>query len=98
MAATIIRTPQLFATVMLEWQDERGRYHEAEVEVDYTYNGEDLNIINTRPLTSTDSIGDDDFDDQVWEAVTDLADEAYAEWEADYGEYLRDAAEDRRAA
>lgn len=98
MAATIIRTPQLFATVMLEWQDERGRYHEAEVEVDYTYNGEDLNIISTRPLTSTDSIGDDDFDDQVWEAVTDLADEAYAEWEADHGEYLRDAAEDRRAA
>jgi len=98
MAATIIRTPQLFATVMLEWQDERGRYHEAEVEVDYTYDGETLKIGKLHIVGNTDSMDDDDLDNQVWEGVEAVCDEAYAEWLAEYGEWLSDQAQDRRDA
>jgi len=92
------RTANLFTTVTLEWQDERGRYHDAEVEVDYTYDGEDLNIVKIEALGNTDSIDDDDFDNQVWEAVSECADEAYAEWFADYGDWLYEQAKDRRDA
>ena len=92
------RTANLFTTVTLEWQDERGRYHDAEVEVDYTYDGEDLNIVKTRPIGDTDSLDDDWYDEQVWESVSEYADEAYAEWQADYGDWLYEQAKDRRDA
>lgn len=91
-------TANLFTTVMLEWQDERGHYHECEVEVDYTCDGEDVNVTKLHFLGNVDSISDDEIDDQVHDAVMDIAHEAYAEWMADYGEYLSEQAADRRAA
>jgi hypothetical protein len=92
------RTAHLTATVMIEWQDYRGNDRECEVEVGYTYDGDDLNIGKCNYLGSVETIGDDELDELIYEAVADLADDAYAEWQAEYGEYLRDAAEDRKAA
>lgn len=91
------RPANLFATVNVSWCD-RHWERECEVEVDYTYDGEVLKIGKCSFLGNTDSADDDDLENQIWEAVEQVCDEAYAEWLADYGEYLRDAAEDRRAA
>lgn len=91
-------TANLFTTVMLEWQDERGREHEAEVEVDYTCDGEDVNVTKLHFLGNVDTISDDEIDEQIYDALNDTAHDAYAEWLDGYGEWLSDQAEDRRAA
>ena len=87
----------LFTTVILNYEDHRGYERETQVEVDYTFDGEELNIVKTHCLDDwDDSAGD--FFDLVFEAVEEEAAEAYAEWRADYGEWLYEQAQDREAA
>lgn len=70
---------------------------EIEVEIEYTFDGEHLEVVDARDLTEGRELTD-----WEWESCEDAAGEvcekAYAEWLADYGEYLRDAADDRRVA
>lgn len=79
-------TANLFTRIDLDWIDPRGCDRECEVEVDYTFDGETLHIVKTNPIGSVSGIGEWDFDELVWEAVNEVADEAYAEWLADYGD------------
>ena len=87
----------LFTTVVLNYEDHRGYERETQVEVDYTFDGDELTIVKTHCLDAwDDSAGD--FFDMVYEAVEEEASEAYAEYMADYGEWLYEQDMDRRAA
>lgn len=88
-------TAHLFARVIIDWEDSHHRERDLEVEVDYTFDGEALRITGTTYLGIPVGISDWDLEEAIWEAVNDQADEAYAEWLADYGEYLADVAVDR---
>lgn len=91
------KTAKLFATVTIYWINRRGAECDCNVEVDYTFDGaNDLNVIKACAVyVDADTIPD--FDDLVWQAVSEYADEAYGEWASEYGEYMRDAAIDARA-
>jgi len=82
-----------FSTFLTRGQAER----EIEVDVSYTFDGADFTILTARDLTEGRELSD-----WEWEAIegqtAEVCDAAYAEWMADYGEYLRDADSDRRAA
>ena len=88
----------LFTTVAISYEDFRGYEREAQVEVDYTYDGETLTIVKEYYLDQPTGIGEGDFDELVYEAVEEEAPEAYAEWLADYGDWLYEQAQDRRIA
>ena len=91
-------TAKLFTTVSIEWSDFRGRDCGCDVEVDYTFDGEDLRIIKTKFIGSVDTGYDGDMlDELVWEAVNDEADESYGEWLADLGDWQYEQARDRAA-
>ena len=70
---------------------------EIEVEIDYTFDGTDFEITEARDLTEGRELTDWEWG-SCEDAVAGVCDEAFAEWVADRGEYLRDAAEDRRLA
>lgn len=89
-------TANLSTSTTVYWSDERGRERECEIEIDYTFDGESIKLGKRNYLGICDSMDDDDLDNQLWEAVEEVCEEAYAEWLADYGEHLRDAAEDRK--
>ena len=91
------RVAKLSTAVNVYWCD-RHWERDAEVEVDYTYDGETIKIGKLHIVGNTDSMDDDDLDNQVWEGVEAVCDEAYAEWLAEYGEWLSDQAQDRRDA
>lgn len=91
-------TAKLSTSATLEWQDERCRQHECEVEIDYTFDGEDVKITGLNWLGNSDSLDDYTADEMIHDAVMDVAPEAYAEWLAEYGEYLADLASDRGLA
>ena len=91
------KTAKLFTTVTIYWIDRRGALRDVDVEVDYTFDGEILSITGSRTL-GVDADDSPDFDELVWQATNERADDAYAEWQAEYGEYLRDQQIDREAA
>lgn len=70
---------------------------EIEVEATYTFDGEEVVLTD-----ATDKTEGRELTDWEWESVSDraceCADEDYAEWLAEYGEYLRDQSDDRKAA
>lgn len=70
---------------------------EIEVEIDYTFDGVELDVTDARDLTEGR-----DLTDWEWSSCEDAAsavcEQAYSEWLADYGEYLRDQREDARWA
>ena len=90
------KAPTFHTTVNIEYTDACGRDHECEVEVTYTYDGaDDLRIVKC--------VGDcfngwDEsiVEDLIYDAVCDVCGEEYADWEADFGEYLNDQREDAR--
>lgn len=87
-------TPSFSTTTYLS----RGRMErEIEVSIDYTFNGVDLNVTDARDLTEGRELTDHE-----WDCCTDAAnadcEQAFAEWQADRGEYLRDQREDARWA
>lgn len=90
-------TANLFTTVSICWETPAGYERDCDVEVDYTFDGEDLRIIKAKPIGTPSGVGEWEFDELVWEAVNQEADQAYAEWEAERGEYLFDLARDRAA-
>lgn len=76
----------------------RGRMErDIEVEVDYTFDGETLEVTEARDLTEGRGLSSSEWD-YAEEAAAADCDAAFAEWQADRGEYLRDQAEDRRMA
>ena len=83
-------TATLKTTVNVCWETPRHHERDCDVEVDYTFDGDDLRIIGTRFLGSTDGIGEWELDELVWEAVSEDADQEYAEWLADRVDWIRD--------
>lgn len=92
------KTANLFTRVIIDWVSPGGYEREVEVEVDYTFDGDELRITKTVLLGMAIGIGEWELEEAVWEAVSDQADEAYAEWVQDYGDYLYEQAIERRAA
>jgi hypothetical protein len=80
----------LTTRVNLCWTNQRGHERETEVEVEYTYDGDDLRIVAQTLLAGTDP-ETDWFDDMVFDAVAEVCDEQYAEWLADFADW-QDAA------
>ncbi len=79
----------LFAFITVEYQSHTGRDYSVDCEVDYTFDGNDLNITNVAPLGGNDwDINTDWFDELVLDAINDRADDDYAEWLADQGEIV----------
>lgn len=74
-------TAKLETSVNLAWEDRKGCDRDCTVEVTYTYDGSDLRIIAAR---NDSDLGDWEFDELLYEAVSEVADEQYAEWLADF--------------
>lgn len=91
-------TSNLSTTVVIYWTTHQGYERDCEVEVDYLYDGDEAQILSSTIIGSCGIADTDSFDEQLYEAVEAVAPEQYAEWLADYGEYLRDCREDARAA
>lgn len=89
-------TATLYATVSIDYTDNTGRECQHDAEVTYTYDGDELRIIKAE-CDAFNGWDDDIADELIWEAIAELADEAYAEWLDDRGEYLNDCRADRVA-
>lgn len=89
-------TAHLFTRVILCWECPLHREREHEVEVDYTFDGETVKITAQNHIGIATGISDYDLDEMIWEAVCEGADEAYAEYCADYADQMADAAYDLR--
>lgn len=80
----------LTTTVEIAWQNQRGCDRDCTVEVEYTFDGEDIAILKTNIVGHCD-LGDYAFDELVWEAVNLVADDEYEAWlndrADDEGEY-----------
>lgn len=72
----------LNTSVVIAWENQRGCDRDCLVEVEYTFDGEDIEILKTNIVGACD-LGDHQFDELVWEAVNEGADDAYSEWLAD---------------
>ncbi len=84
--------PQLSTSFSIDWQDWRGRDCEADVEVDYTYDGDVARIVKITG-DGIDEIDDYLLEGIVYERLEDIAPEDYAEWAADQADYLPTASE-----
>lgn len=95
-------TAHLSATLYIEYTNNLGRECESLVEVEYTYDGTDLNITSQSASGSDYDTCTDWFQDLVYEELGEICDEAYAEWFQDYldgqGEYKFDQMIYREAA
>lgn len=88
-------TATLSATVLIAFEDRRGNDCDCEVNVTYKYDGAgELQIMSSEPLSPC-NISDWELDELIYEAALDHAIDAYPEWLAEYGEYLRDNRRDR---
>jgi len=89
-------TAHLSATINVCWEDARHVERDTDVEVEFTYDGDDLNITKQTAIGSVTGIGEWEFDDLVWDAVCAVADEAYAEHMADLADMRAEAAYEAR--
>lgn len=75
------RTAHLSTAITVYWQCSRGFDHDADVDVDYTFDGDkELTIKSARVIGDTVGISDWDFDELVYEKTFDRAVEEYADW------------------
>lgn len=89
-----MNTPTFTTTTFLT----RGHMErEIEVEIEYTFDGKNLEVVDARDLTEGRELTDWEWE-SCQDAVAGVCDEAFAEWQADRGEYLRDQREDARVA
>ena len=85
-------TGKFSTTVIIAFEDTRGYDCDCEVNVDYTFDGDDdLRIIRSECLSDCD-ISDCELDELIWEATMDKAIDAYPEWLADYADYTQQVA------
>lgn len=83
-------TAKLSGTVLIAFEDRRGHDCDCEVNVEYTYDGEDdLRILSSELLTPA-NISDWELDELIHEAAFDHAVDAYPEWLADYQDTRRE--------
>lgn len=75
----------LNAEVLIRW-DGRNWDCEAYVDVEYTYDGSELTIKSQYTQDPCLGLSDNQFNELVYEAVSDIADERYAEALEDLGE------------
>lgn len=84
------RTAYLSCTVYVQYQDNRGRDCGAEVEVDYTFDGDiqsEPHITTQRDVYGAEGISDWELDELVWEAVNERCMDDYAEWPPDRADW-----------
>ena len=84
----IRRVANLSAQLNIEWTDWRGRDQECHCDIAYTYDGKDELVIKGWDVlygTAGDTYA---FDEQVYAAVCEVAPEAYAEWQGEYGDEM----------
>jgi hypothetical protein len=81
---------KLNTTVTIHWINHRGCERDCDVEVSYTYDRDDLRIVETRTLGDC-PLSDGEFDELVWEAVSENANAEYDEWLADYADWMEAA-------
>jgi len=63
--------------VLICWEDRRGCEQEAHVDVSYTYDGNELTIKGQRTDSPCYGLSDNQFNELVYEAVAEQADERY---------------------
>lgn len=90
------KTAHLFTTVTIDYVTRAGYEREIEIEVDYETDGEDIRITKTSWLGEVIGADEYDIEEAMREAVWEQMPEAYAEWLADYGDYLYEQARDRQ--
>jgi hypothetical protein len=83
-------TAKFSATVLIAFEDRRGNDCDCEVNVDYTFDGEDDLRILSSELLGPANISEWELDELIWEAAFDHALEAYPEWQAEYADYRRE--------
>ena len=81
----------LTGTVLVAFEDRRGHDCDCEVNVDYTFDGDDLRILKSEVLGPA-NISDWEMDELIWDAAYDHALDHYPEWLAEREEFM---AEDR---
>ena len=81
-----------FTTCTYRGRNER----EFDWEVEYTFDGDEVRVTSAKCAKATNPTDEEwnRFDDEA----ANRADQDYADWLADYGEYLRDQQLDREAA
>lgn len=75
-------TPILSGTVLIHFEDRRGNACDCEVNVNYTFDGNDLRIVSSELLGPAD-IGSWELNKLIWEAAFDHALDNYPECVAD---------------
>lgn len=70
---------------------------EITVEVEYTCDADDFEVVAAKDMTDGTELTQDEWD-QVEDDVARNCDQAWAEYQAERGEYLRDQREDARTA
>lgn len=88
---------KLNTTVTLTWENRRGCDRDCTVDASYTFDGSDLRIVDIN-IVGSDDLDDETFDDLLFDALWEVAPEAYAEYQAERAEYLADLLAERRAA
>ncbi|CAB5162623.1 hypothetical protein UFOVP152_40 [uncultured Caudovirales phage] len=87
-------TPTFFFTTFIT----RGAAErEIEVEAEYTIADGEVELTKAVDLTEGLDLTDWEYE-SLYDAACEDSIDAYAEWQAEYGEYLRDQQIDRRAA
>lgn len=81
-------TAKLTATVQIELSTG----YEYEADVIYTYDGDDDLRIVSATCGAYNGYDDAEVDEAIYEALTDICGEAYAEWLADRDDYMAEAA------
>jgi len=92
------KTHTFHTSVCIAFTDSCGFEGEHDVEVSHPFDGGSDNlpvIIETRG-NCFNGYDDSVIDDLVWEAICEICDEAYAECEADAGDYLYEQRRDAR--
>jgi hypothetical protein len=82
---------KLSAEVTVAWECPRGHDHDATVDVVYTFDGDrNVNILEQRVAWGEpEGIGDWEFDQLVFDAISDRAWDDYSEWYADQVDVAR---------
>lgn len=63
--------------VLILWEDSKGRDWDAYVSVKYTYDGSELTIVEQRSDDPCYGLSENQFNELVYEAIADEADERY---------------------
>ena len=88
-----MQTPTFPFEIEVDYQDTRCRDRIAACSGTYSFDGEEIKLVSL--IHDAGDWYENQVEDGVYQALEDMAHDDYAEWQAEYGEYLRDCAADR---